>query len=540
MKIKLILTIILLSTSLFSQETLQPYHWANSYIDYFIVRGDLNKLNKLNRPFSRMAVTKALLKLDLDKTSYSAKEVGMIKLLLGEFEFEGQQLTREEGGSGWLNLMNKAMSFLGKSKDKAALKVGAHGIVGYNSYQLSDSNFSTFQMNPKATLSWRDLLTLQLNIRIFNKAPQNYIGKKFAGVYAFSEQSYISLNTDWFGLKFGRDYMQSGPGHTGQLLFSDNSQPFDMYHFRIGKSAVQFSFWGMLLDGISTAGTPQTQFAKSSNRYLNGHRLSFNISDKYRFAMSEVILYGGANQIWDIGLANPLMFYHGYNLNNSSFDANTLYNFEWDIYLQNNLEIYGEFLLDDIQVEEKSSGDLEPNEFGLLAGIKWGMPFGLAASLLNVEYVQVRNRTYNVQNNLWEKYLHRNEVIGYALGNNLERYFLEYSWWANPDLKVALNIGLIRQGEGSVQGEFNTDYKEYTVEQGYDEPFPFGTIESDLHTGLNIFYKPSHFGHIEVDLSNHGYKNYQNLKDNDENDFRVRLNLWLQWDYILGHDEGDL
>ena len=522
MKLNTVLLLTLFSCPLFSQETLLPYHWANSYIDYFIVRGDLNKLNKLNRPFSRTAIAKSLLKLDLENGSFSAKEKGMIKTLLREFEFESKQLIKGKSGSGWLNLMNKAMSFLGKGKDKTSFKVGAYTILGYNSFQLSDSSFSTFQLNPKATLSWQNLLTLQLNIRIFNKAPQNYIGKKFAGVYAYSEQSYINLNTDWFGLKFGRDYMQFGAGQTGQLLFSDNSQPFDMYHFRIGKSAVQFSFWGIQLDAISTA-----------KRYLNGHRLSLNISDRYRFAVSEVILYGGENQNWDVGLLNPLIFYYGYNLNNSNFDANTLYNFEWDIYFQNNFEIYGEFLVDDLQVEEKEPGDLEPNELGLIMGLKWGLPFGLTASLLNVEYVQVRNRTYNVQINPWEKYLHRNEVIGYALGNNLERYFLEYSWWANPELKIAFNSGLIRQGIGSVQGEFNTDYKNYTIKQGYDEPFPFGTVESDFHTGINIFYRPSHFGHIELEIANHSYKNYRNIKGNNDNDLQVRLNLWLQWDYIF-------
>ncbi|KAA3611245.1 MAG: hypothetical protein D8M58_14845 [Calditrichaeota bacterium] len=539
MKSKIFVILILLSGMVFSQETLQPYHWANSYIDYFIVRGDLQKLDKLNRPFSRMEITKLLLKLDLESDTFSAKEQKMLKLLLREFEFEGRQLVKEESGSGWLNLMNKAMSFLGKSKDKLGFKAGAYAIAGYNSLQMADSSFGSFQLNPRATLSFQDILTLQLNIRIFNKAPENYIGKKFSGVYAYTEQSYLSLNTDWFGLKFGRDYMQSGPGQTGQLLFSDNSQPFDMYHVRLGKSTVQFLFWGMLMNAVSTAGSPQAKFSNTADRYLNGHKLSFNIANKYRFAFSEVILYGGANQGWDMGLVNPLMFYYGYNLNNSNFDANIMYNFEWDLYFDNNIEFYGEFLLDDFQVEKKSPGDLEPNELGLIAGVKWGLPFGMTGSLINAEYVQVRNRTYNVKNNRWEKYLHRNQVIGYALGNNLERYYLEYNWWALPELKVAINAGLIRQGEGTVQGEFNTDFENYTVEEGYDEPFPFGTVESDIHTGINVFYKPANIGHIELDISNHSFTNYNQIKGNDENDLQVRLNLWLQWDYIFNQEEDE-
>jgi len=535
MKFKILLISILLCTSIFSQETLQPYHWANSYIDYFIVRGDLTDLNKLNRPFSRMAVTKALLKLDLENSNYSSKEKGLIKLLLREFEFEGKQLVKKESGSGWLYLMNKAMSFLGKSKDKIGFKVGAYGIAGYNSYQLNDSSFGSFQLNPNATLSWQEIVTLQFNGRIFNKAPQNYIGEKFLNLYMFTEQAYIKINTDWLDIKFGRDYLQLGPGQTGQLLFSDNSHPFNMYHFRIGKSNINLSFWGITLDPVSTRGTQHSRYSNAAIRYLNGHRINFNISDRYRFAVSEVVLYGGANQHWYFGYINPFTIYSADDLNDDYVDTNILYNIEWDLYPLNNVELYGEFLIDNLYLDEETSTSLNTKEFGILAGVKWASPFEFSTSLLNFEYVQVRNRTYNSRENPWLKYLHRNQVMGYALGNNLEHYFGSFSWWPHPELKMELIGGLFRQGEGSVYDDLGIISQ--LDEDKNQNDFPAGVIETDFYAGINFFYKPSNFGHLELDISNHSYKNYLNINDNDDNDLRVKLNLWLQWDYIFEPDK---
>lgn len=53
--------LLLASPALFAQETLPPYHWANSYVDYLKVRGHLPELSVSERPYSRQQLARQLL-----------------------------------------------------------------------------------------------------------------------------------------------------------------------------------------------------------------------------------------------------------------------------------------------------------------------------------------------------------------------------------------------------------------------------------------------------------------------------------------------
>ena len=73
---------------------------------------------------------------------------------------------------------------------------------------------------------------------------------------------------------------------------------------------------------------------------------------------------------------------------------------------------------------------MEPNEIGLLIGGNWTNPFQWSLSRFNVEYVQIWNRTYNAPIFDWGKFIHRNEIIGYYLGNDLKAWYASVGkWW---------------------------------------------------------------------------------------------------------------
>lgn len=532
-----ILCCLFLAFSALAQETLPPYHWANDYINYLKVRGYFPELSLSERPFSRQQLAKQLLRIDWDTLNNASRDREMVKILYREFAPEMEQLGSLPGEE-WESLLNKAIELLQfhlfPESNNPALKIGIFGEGAYNHADKSDVEQFDVDIHPQVGIFWKDRLTLYHNTRIFNNADSNYSGKEYKNKYAYTEQAYIALNFDWIKAKFGRDFKQTGPGRSGQLLFSDNSRPFDMYHVSLGSKFLQFSFWGYFLDRRAIVDTNLVQYASAANRYLNGHRLSLNIKDKMFFGISEVVLYGGPNRVWELGYMNPFNFYYAHNVNQEPGvpEGNVLYNFDWDLYLFSNWEIYGEILIDDIQVDKKSPGDLEPNEWGIIAGANWANPAGLSGGLLNAEYVQVRNRTYNVASDEWNKYLHRNEVIGYSLGNNFWRLGASLEYWAKPELNLKLFGSLVRRGEGSVQGEFNNDFMNYTVEEGYSEPFPFGVVEKHWQYGISAFYKPHQLGHLRVDLAFNNFSNYQHLSGNTFSEFTARIALWLQWNKV--------
>ncbi len=515
-----------------AQETLPPYHWANPYIDYLKVRGFLPALSVSERPFHRGEVTRQLLQIDWEERDWHPRERGMVRLLLREFRREAGVLATSKE-QRWKTLLQKAADFLelesGGEDARPLLKAGIFGeITGRDTRQ--ENGELHFTAHPQAGLFWRDFLTIYQNFRVFDRAAPNYIGKEYKNLFGYVEQGYVAVKDDWYEIKFGRDFMQLGPGRSAQLLFSANSRPFDMYQVQLGKSFLKFSFWGIRLDNVINR--QPTQFA--ARRQINGHRLSFNFGNKAFVGVSEVVLYGGANRGWDLAYMNPAGFYYFVNVNQEAGDppANLLYNVDWDLYLHPNLELYGEFLIDDYQVDRAVPGDLEPNELGLLLGVNWANPARLAGTVVNAEYTQVRNRTYNVADSDWGKYLHRNEEIGHFLGNNFERYELGATHWLRPDLYVKISSSITRQGEGSVAGEFNTDFVNATLEEGYDEPFPFGVVERHWRSGMQIFYQPRPAGHIRLDVGYSDFRNFHHVEGRKYSDFTVDLSLWVQWNRL--------
>ncbi len=121
-------------------------------------------------------------------------------------------------------------------------------------------------------------------------------------------------------------------------------------------------------------------------------------------------------------------------------------------------------------------------------------------------------------------------MIGYYLGNNLERYLGNLYFWWRPNLQVHLFASLTRQGEGSVQGEFNKDYLNYTVEEGYSEPFPYGVVENHLEVGAQLFLKLTSAATLTLEFRKNNYDNYRHRKGYRFTDTHWRLNLWLEWD----------
>lgn len=519
--------LIMLPLCVKAQETLSPYHWSNDYINYFKVRGYLAELNHLNRPYQRLQIARALLKAE----EIPAQDQAAYDLLIKEFNREIVRISRQKT-SPWTRLAKKALKLLSiKTAAEENVQQMTAGVYARADYDTS-ARKTSFEIHPRLGWSFDEHLFMYANFKIFNNPQKDYDGKEFSGLYAHNEQAYLQYHNDWLLAKIGRDWLQLGPGRTGQLLFSDNSRPFDMYYLSLGQSLIKFQFWGIMLNRRTLTEKNEQTLAMKATRFINGHRLVFNFQDKYRFALNEVILYGGPNISWEPGYLNPLMLYYAYNVNGPGIDANIFYSFEWDVYL-NNFELYGEFLVDDFQVEKKKPGDLEPNELGFLAGMQYANLFNLAGSLVNLEYVQVRNRTYNAPVHDWEKFLHHNRVIGYELGNNFERYSLSLQKWLKGRWQTVLSLSYIRQGEGSVQDTFNTDYLGHTVAEDYTEPFPYGIVENHLQVGCSLFYKPVSAGHMELQIAYNTFGNYNHIKNNSHAEWSFCAGLWLEWEKII-------
>ena len=522
-RVLFILLFITATGALFAQGTLPPYHWANSYIEYLKLRGHLAQIDLTARPFERLQVARAL----LDAEPTDPREAAIYQTLVKEFRPELERLAHHKKHK-WAHVAQKVLQAVGiscrRTNQPWPLQLGATGWADYD--KLSDRG--GFSLRPQAVLTWGSRFYSYNNFEIFNRAEPEYSGKKFSGLYARNQQSFMKYSNDWLTVKIGRDWHQIGAGRTGQLLLSDNSEPFDQYLIRLSRSGLTFSFWGIQLDRRGVKNNSLRTYSNWADRFINGHRISYNWKNRLYLGASELILYGGPDTEWELGYLNPFNMYYAYNENVKGLPANLLYNLDWDAFWHD-FEFYGEFLLDDYQIEKKDSLDLEPNELGILVGVNWTNPIRVSGLQLNAEYTQVRNRTYNAPDNDWEKYLHRDRVIGYYLGNNFEHYYLAAKYWFRGDLSMRLYASLINQGEGSVAGEFNKDYLHFTPEQGYREPFPFGVVEKSLALGLHLSYVPFSYGALDFAVERRAYSNYRHVTGQSHSEWNARVKLWFSW-----------
>ncbi len=196
------------------------------------------------------------------------------------------------------------------------------------------------------------------------------------------------------------------------------------------------------------------------------------------------------------------MFYHSVQLN-EKIDDNTFLGLDAAYLIRDRVKLYGQFLIDDYQVENKSLSDREPNELGMMLGAQWVNLFNLFD--LTVEYLRINNRVYN-QKFERNRYDNRGQLIGHVLGPDADRWSLAVSRWFTYERKIGLNIFYERHGEGSYLSPWTEPWLDTT--SNFSESFPTGVVQTQFSSAINFsgFIRDKFF----IDL-NSGVSFYRNF-----------------------------
>ncbi len=466
--------------------TIPTYHWAYEYIHQLRLRGYLSDLNTIQEPYIEKDVSLSLIqlqnKIQQGKIISTQKDKYLIDYLINDF-----QLKRQSNG-----LIYEA----GIWADESILK------------DRDDTKFYT-QLRSQVGVGLHENLYFYNGIRLDQSLLDDpiYAGKKWRGFVCYAEQAYLRYSNSNFRFSIGRDFLNWGSGKTGRLLFSDHAQPFDHLAAEFKYKGLQFTLLAAELDQWRLADSLVVKYGtQKANRYLSAHRLTISLKNKLSIGLTEALLYGGPNGNWELKYHNPLLYYHGELLNGGGSDGNGFLYLDFDWYPWRNWEFYGEFLVDDLQLEKTVTGDLEPDEIGMIFGFQHSDLFGLNGSLVGLEYVRIANRTYNSAKD-WEKFVYLNRPIGYSLGNNFDRWNLTTKYWLMRGLQLGLVYDYIRKGPGSILDRWDTPWMSYTLAEGYHEPFPCGVVERSSIITLNLKY---HFSANTMIASQVCYQNIEN------------------------------
>ncbi len=293
----------------------------------------------------------------------------------------------------------------------------------------------------------------------------DYTGKKWRGLAGDVEEAFVNYSSDKFSLTVGRFGSFWGPRNSLVLSYSEPLDGFG-YSFRWGKLVISYRL--ARLDGLNPDRDSVEQF---ENRYFAGHRFDFHFSPRIRVGLFEAVVYGGPGRQIELAYLNPLIFFHGSQLNDGA-DDNTMVGFDFSLKPISGVKLYGQLLIDDYQVDNESASDNEPAELGYIFG---GYFAHVVSSLdIKTEYTRVNNWTFNqvLERN---RYLIHDKPIGGALGNDYDLATLSLFRWLSETAALTAGVGYLRQGEGSVTADWTEPW--LAASEDYSEKFPTGIVE---------------------------------------------------------------
>jgi hypothetical protein len=162
----------------------------------------------------------------------------------------------------------------------------------------------------------------------------------------------------------------------------------------------------------------------------------------FTWGLGEMVIY--SRRFPDLAYLNPVNFYKTIEPEFHNRD-NALMTTELSVYLKPNLELFGSFLLDDIEYSKLGS-DYYGNKFAYNVGFSYIEPAGILDTDLAFEYIKIDPYVYSHQipeNN----YTHDQINIGNALGPNSESLWLRGSY--RPSHRVRLSV----EGERHQHGD---------------------------------------------------------------------------------------
>ncbi|MEW5796789.1 MAG: capsule assembly Wzi family protein [Candidatus Zixiibacteriota bacterium] len=305
----------------------------------------------------------------------------------------------------------------------------------------------------------------------------SYGGKKWRGFAGDIDQAFATYTVDRFNLIAGRFGGFWGPRQS--LVFSPN-QKLDGFGYTVrwGRASVSYRLGS--LDGLNP---DEDDVVQHEPRYIAAHQFDWHFGPRLRAGVFETVVFGGPGRQIDLFYLNPLIFYHGSQLNEALND-NTIVGFDFDAQPVEGLLVYGQLLIDDLQIDNKTRSDQEPAQLGILAG--GYLADALVSTDLQFEYERVSNWTFN-QMHARNRYLNDGRPIGSAQGNDYDMTTLRVIRWWREQLQTSLRFSYYRQGEGRVEADWTQPWTE--GDGDYSEPFPTGVVEKTgtLSLGLKGF-----------------------------------------------------
>lgn len=258
-------------------------------------------------------------------------------------------------------------------------------------------------------------------------------------------------------LGYGKNFL--GDGYRS-LLQGDGSSPYPYLKINTTFWKVKYTNTYMWLKDVREDVTVDRTYAK---KFMANHYLSWNATNRLNIGVFESVVWSDSNKRgFDASFVNPIIFYRSVEFGSSSRSGNALLGLTAKYKWSNQVQFYGQFLLDEFSLGDMKSGEQSwKNKFGYQLGAKYFDAFKIDNLLLQLEYNHVRPYVYAHSDPL-TNYAHNNQSMGHQWGGNFQEF-----------------IAIARYHKGRWFGDAKLTYGK----RGLD----FDTIDNTFNYGGNIY-----------------------------------------------------
>ncbi|GLB50674.1 gliding motility protein RemB [Neptunitalea lumnitzerae] len=311
-------------------------------------------------------------------------------------------------------------------------------------------------------------------------------------------EAYLSYSpTDFFNVQFGQGKNFIGDGYRS-LITSDVASPYPF--LKLNTSFWKFKYtntWMWLKDVRRDA----TEDGAYLTKYMATHYLSWNVSKKLNLGFFESVIWKDDNHRgFDVSYLNPLIFYRAMEFYAGSRSGNALIGLTGKYKFNNRVNMYGQFVLDELSVGNINSGEQSwANKFALQLGAKYYDAFHVKDLMLQLEYNQARPYTYSHEE-VEYNYGHNNQSMAHLWGAN----FKEVIAMANYRFDRWFGYGKITYGQRGL--DFNTADDTFSygsnIYRSYDDRVGDTGIEMLQGNKTSIFITELQAGYVVNPVTN--------------------------------------
>ena len=278
----------------------------------------------------------------------------------------------------------------------------------------------------------------------------------------FAPATFVDLQ-----LGYGRNFI--GDGYRS-LFQSDGASPYPYFKINTNFWKIKYTNTYMWLKDVRPEVTLERTYA---TKFMANHYLSWNISNRLNIGLFESVIWTNTNDRgFDMYFVNPVIFYRAVEFAASARTGNALlgltYKYKWN----NQVNLYGQFLLDEFSLGDVKAGDNSwKNKFGYQLGIKYFNAFHVDNLLLQLEYNHVRPYVYSHSVPI-TNYGHANQSMGHQWGGNFEEFVAIGRYNKGrlfADAKITYGVrGLDFANSGANSNYGGNIYRDYDVERYAD------------------------------------------------------------------------